>query len=114
MLTATFAASQPATGNLESNDQIRSNDPANPQVDVDTYMFAKSIIPPVIRSISADPWAGSAPLAVQFSAVAEDIDGTIVGIEWDFGDGSDPVTGTLEPLHTYRADGEYTATLHGN
>ena len=111
MLTATFAAHNLPQGTWKAKIKIRSNDPANPQVDVDTYMFAKSIIPPVIRSISADPWAGSAPLAVQCSAVAEDIDGTIVGIEWDFGDDSDPVTGTLEPLHTYRADGEYTATL---
>jgi len=67
--------------------------------------------PPVIKSISANPWAGSAPLTVQFTAVAEDIDGKIVTTEWDFGDGSDPVTGTLTPRHSYEADGEYVATL---
>ncbi len=110
-LTATFAAHNLPQGTWKATIKISSNDPENPQVDVDTYMFAKSIIPPVIRSISADPWAGSAPLTVQFSAVAEDIDGEIVEIEWDFGDGSDPVTGTLAPLHTYGADGEYAATL---
>ncbi|MGI6692864.1 MAG: hypothetical protein ACOX46_03580 [Limnochordia bacterium] len=44
--------------------EIQSNDPENPVVTVDTFMFAKSIIPPRITSLTADPWAGSAPLTV--------------------------------------------------
>ena len=111
VLTATFAADNLPQGTWKAMIAIHSNDPADPQVDIDTFMFAKSVIPPAIRSISADPWAGSAPLAVQFSAVSEDIDGEIVAIEWDFGDGSDRVTGILAPLHTYEVEGEYTATL---
>jgi len=110
-LTATFAAHDLPQGTWKAIIKIRSNDPANPQVGIDTFLFVNSIIPPVIRSISADPWAGSAPLAVQFSAVAEDIDGEIVGVEWDFGDGSGSVTGALAPLHTYEVNGEYIATL---
>ncbi len=110
-LTAAFAAHNLPQGTWKATIKILSNDPVNPQVDVDTFMFAKSIIPPVIRSISADPRIGSAPLAVEFSAVAEDADGEIAAIEWDFGDGSHPVTGVFAPVHTYEADGEYTATF---
>jgi len=32
-------------------------------------------------------------------------------VEWDFGDGSPPVTGTLTPTHTYGDNGVYTVTL---
>lgn len=32
-------------------------------------------------------------------------------IEWDFGDGSPTVNGTLTPLHIYTTSGEYTVTL---
>ncbi len=111
MLTVAFAAYNLPQGTWKATIEIKSNDPAAPQVDIDTFMFAKSMIPPVVTSISAHPWAGSAPLTVQFSAVVEDIDGEVVEAEWDFGDGSDPITGTLMPMHTYEDYGEYTATL---
>ena len=32
-------------------------------------------------------------------------------LEWDFGDGSPPVSGTLNPSHVYAEDGVYTVTL---
>jgi PKD repeat protein len=32
-------------------------------------------------------------------------------VEWDFGDGSPTVTGTLTPTHTYLVAGDYTVTL---
>ena len=111
LLTATFAAHNLSQGTWQATIKIMSNDPANPVVDVETFMFAKSIIPPTIRSISADPWAGSAPLTVNFSADVYDVDGEIVEVVWDFGDGSPLVRDTLAPIYTYTVEGEYTATL---
>ena len=111
VLTATFAAHNLPQGMYKATVEIHSNDPENPQVDLDTFMFAESLIPPVIRTLTADPWAGSAPLTVQFSAVVEDVDGEIVEITWDFGDESPQQAGILNPVHIYEAEGEYTATL---
>ena len=90
---------------------ITSDDPVNPVVNVDTVLDVQSLIAPRIGSIQAQPWAGPPPLAVQFSADVVDIDGEIASIVWNFGDGSDPVTGTLTPTHTYTVEGSYRATL---
>lgn len=106
-----FAAGNLPQGLWAAGLEIDSNDPVNTRVDVGTLMSVKSIIPPVIQSVSAKPWAGKAPLTVEFVATAKDRDGQIVDIVWDFGDGSEPVTGTLTPVHTYVANGEYTASL---
>ena len=70
-----------------------------------------SIRTPRIISLEATPIGGPPPLEVRFTAVAEDIDGEIASVEWDFGDGSDPVTGTFEPVHVYENNGEYTAQV---
>ena len=110
-ITATFAAHNLPQGTYQAMIEIQSNDPENPVVTVDTFMFAKSIIPPRITSLTADPWAGSAPLTVQFSAVVEDVDGEVVSMEWDFGDGSPVATGELNPVHIYQEEGEYEAVL---
>jgi PKD repeat protein len=32
-------------------------------------------------------------------------------VQWDFGDGTSPVDGTLSPTHVFAEDGEYTVTL---
>jgi PKD repeat protein len=32
-------------------------------------------------------------------------------VQWDFGDGSAPVSGTLTPTHTFAAAGSYTVRL---
>jgi len=91
--------------------RIRSNDIENDLVEIGTILNVQSAVPPIVKSISATPHAGKVPLTVEFSAEAEDRDGTIVGIEWDFGDGSPHVTDTLTPTHTYTVEGEYDATL---
>jgi PKD repeat protein len=48
-------------------------------------------------------------LTANFTDTSTDIDGTIVGWNWDFGDGN---TSTLQhPTHTYVVDGTYSVTL---
>ncbi|MGI6540477.1 MAG: PKD domain-containing protein [Bacillota bacterium] len=106
-----FFADHLPKGTWKAVVEIESNDPANPKVDVDTYMFVRSRINPTIRSASANPWAGSAPLEAHFSVDAYDQDGEVVDAIWDFGDGSPVVSGTFNPIHTYMAEGNYTATV---
>jgi PKD repeat protein len=64
---------------------------------------------PVARA-ETDITSGNPPLAVQFTGIGIDADGTIASYSWDFGDGSEPVTGQ-NPVHTYTASGRFTATL---
>ena len=64
---------------------------------------------PIGVSIKADTVLGSAPLVVNFSARARDVDGFIVGHEWDFGDGTSLVGSTA--THTYENEGKYLVTL---
>jgi len=90
---------------------VHSDDADEPEVAINTVLHVNAILPPQIVSLIADPWAGTPPLTVRFRASAEDPDGVITNIVWDFGDGSDPVTGTLETTHTYSQEGEYDATL---
>jgi len=90
---------------------VHSNDTEKPSIEVDTTLHVRSQIPPVIKLAEARPWAGPAPLVVDFSAVVVDYDGEIVETTWDFGDGSAPVSGSLEASHTYNTAGEYDAVL---
>jgi PKD repeat protein len=110
-LNVTFNAHQLARGTWHANIEVSSNDPLCPRVVIDTALHVKSIILPTIESISADPWAGKPPLEVHFFAVAYDEDGEITCIEWDFGDGTDFLTGDLSPNHVYTEEGEFEATL---
>jgi PKD repeat protein len=58
----------------------------------------------------SDVTEGNGPLNVQFTGSnSSDVDGTITGYSWDFGDGS-PLSGLADPAHTY-ASGIWTATL---
>jgi len=70
---------------------------------------------PPVAVIDASPTSGDAPLTVTFDISGSyDRDGTVVGYELDFGDGTAPATGTdiTQPIaHTYGDDGIYTATL---
>ncbi|HRL10378.1 MAG TPA: PKD domain-containing protein, partial [Aggregatilineales bacterium] len=50
---------------------------------------------------------GNAPLSVQFT---NDSTGTVLGYEWNFGDGS-PVVGDANPSHTFQQAGTYTVRL---
>ncbi len=63
-----------------------------------------------VAKAEADVICGSPPLAVQFTGVGMDVDGTIASYSWDFGDGSDPST-EQNPVHEYQESGRYTATL---
>ncbi|MGE3271059.1 MAG: PQQ-dependent sugar dehydrogenase, partial [Chloroflexota bacterium] len=57
------------------------------------------------------PATGPAPLAVQFSSAgSSDPDNDPLTFRWVFGDGT-PDSTEPNPLHTYTADGAYTATL---
>ena len=47
------------------------------------------------------PSGAAAPLAVDFTAEGVDRQGDEITYEWDFGDGSDAVTGGAESVHTY-------------
>ncbi len=63
---------------------------------------APANVPPVVGC----PTYTASGLDVDFAADVSDEDGTVVSIDWDFGDGG---TGTgAEPSHTYAAVGTYT------
>lgn len=56
---------------------------------------------------SGSPSSGTEPLTVQFTADADDPDGTIISYSWAFGDGS--YSDAQNPEHTYQCDGTYNA-----
>ena len=54
---------------------------------------------------------GKVPVTVAFSSEGtDDADGSVVSLDWDFGDGS-PHSSAASPIHTYTTPGTYTATL---
>ena len=64
-----------------------------------------------VAMLSATPTSGVAPLPVNFSASGSyDPDGTIAAYEWNFGDGSAPVSG-MTASYTYSAPGTYNASV---
>lgn len=66
---------------------------------------------PPTAVVSAAPLSGDVPLDVTFDGSASfDTDGTVVGFQWDFGDGS-PVTTGATVTHTYNYDATFVATL---
>jgi PKD repeat protein len=61
--------------------------------------------------VTASATSGTAPMAVSFSAAgSSDPDGVIVAYQWNFGDGSPPVSGPT-PRYTYTRVGTYNAVL---
>jgi PKD repeat protein len=71
---------------------------------------AASLAP--VAAISATPASGTVPLTVSFSgAGSSDPDGSIVGYEWNFGDGTPLVTGLSTTSHIYTVAGSYNAQL---
>lgn len=110
-VSVTFEAGELPQADWRAKIIINSDDPANAAVSVDTVLAVESLIAPRITSIEAQPWAGEPPLEVHFSAEAVDVDGEIVDIVWNFGDGSDPLSGMLTTTHTYEIQGNYIATL---
>ena len=58
---------------------------------------------PFVNTLTADPVRGGAPLEVDFTAEGIDRQDDAITYEWDFGDGSDPVTGARHGLaHLHR------------
>ena len=80
------------------------------------YALAGSVLgsttsQPPVAAITATPVRGTVPLTVGFSSAgSSDPDGSIVGYEWRFGDGSPPVGGS-SASHTYNSAGSFTAEL---
>ncbi|GAB4008318.1 hypothetical protein GCM10029992_64380 [Glycomyces albus] len=63
-----------------------------------------------VAAASATPDNGYGPMEVAFSSEGTaDPDGDALTYEWDFGDGA--ASTAADPVHTYAADGVYTATL---
>ena len=75
-----------------------------------TYQFADDPgnEPPQV-SASGSPSAGPAPLTVNFTSIASDVDGVIVAYHWAFGDGG--TSSAQSPSHTYQQAGTYVAQV---
>lgn len=69
--------------------------------------------PPVISLLSASDRSGAAPLTVNFSVSASDLDGAIKEYNWDFDDNGiiDKTTSSPSVSHTYNQAGTYTALV---
>jgi PKD repeat protein len=66
-----------------------------------------------IAVASGTPTSGKEPLVVAFSSAGtadQELDGSIVSYEWDFGDGT-ATSSASNPSHTYTSSGSYTASL---
>ena len=65
---------------------------------------------PPTAAATADPTGGAAPLEVAFSSDrSTDPEQSIVGYQWDFGDGES--SSKADPTHTYTENGVYQVTL---
>jgi len=92
-------------------------------VDSEGAMATKSVIVnvlsqsgnqyPIIKSFSATPQSGQAPLVVKFQCEASDPDGSALIYEWDFnGDGIvDKTTDVGTVSHIYSKSGNYNVTV---
>jgi PKD repeat protein len=99
-----YTASGSYTVILTVTDDTGESDSANSMATIGT-----GNLPP---SADADgPYAGVVDVPVSFDGTgSEDLDGTIVSYEWDFGDGTTPAT-EESPDHPYDAAGPYFVTL---
>ena len=89
-----------ATLTVTDNDGLTDSDTVNITV----------VNQPPVAMASADTTFGTAPLDVTFSSANSfDLDGTITGYSWDFGDGSSSTS--TNSTHTYATAGNFTATL---
>ncbi|MBN1842354.1 MAG: PKD domain-containing protein, partial [Deltaproteobacteria bacterium] len=73
------------------------------------FVSSDSNLPP-IASFTGDPTSGEVPLTINFNASAsDDLDGTVVSYDWNFGDGGSDSGVTA--IHEYTEAGTYTVTL---
>ena len=77
-------------------------------IDSDSVTITVNNNPPTVTA-TASPYDGAAPLDVNFFSSADDIDGTIVSYQWQFGDGGSSTQ--ANPSHTYTQAGDYDAIL---
>jgi len=98
----------PNAGTFVSTLTVRDNDGATGVASI-VITVNPANVPPV-ANVVATPTTGNVPLAVNFNGTGStDSDGTVVGYNWDFGDGNTG-TGSIAN-HTYAAAGNYTAIL---
>ncbi|MCP4436512.1 MAG: PKD domain-containing protein [Actinomycetia bacterium] len=76
-------------------------------VGTDTVQVVVNTDPTV--TAGSDATSGATPLAVNFTSTSNDVGGSIVSTEWDFGDGA--TSTDANPTHTYLAAGSYDATV---
>ena len=74
------------------------------------YYDEESNQPPTAQW-TVTPISGTAPLRVEFLAVAEDLDNDDLYYHWKFGDGITTTTELPTATHVYTQDGDYLATL---
>jgi PKD repeat protein len=75
-----------------------------------TLIAGGTALQPPVASVSANPTFGTTPLTVSFSSVnSRDADGTLVGYNWNFGDGTSSTN--PNPVHVYNSAGTFTAVL---
>ena len=76
-----------------------------------SYPKSSTVMTPPTAIISALPITGDAPLTTSLNGSnSSDQDGTIVGYDWNYGDGS-ANGNTAAASHVYSTPGTYTATL---
>lgn len=79
------------------------------QYSISGTLVSSSSQPPV-ASATANVISGTTPLTVAFSSVnSSDPDGTIVGYNWNFGDGASSTE--PNPIHVYNSAGTFTAVF---
>ena len=77
----------------------------------DVQIRELDVAEPFVNTVDVTPTSGAAPLEVTLAAEGVDRQGDDITYEWDFGDGSDVVTGGAEVTHTYTAGGQFTPSV---
>ena len=72
------------------------------------YSYVPPNVPPIV-SISASATSGLAPVTIVITANASDPDGSIVGYQWNFGDGTTSLLSSVS--HTYQTPGTFNAQV---
>lgn len=83
----------------------------NGDTDTTTVQVVANAPQAPVAVANATPDGTKAPLGVVFSSVGSiDVDGTIIGYSWDFGDGS-PLSTAANPSHLFTTAGTFDVTL---
>jgi hypothetical protein len=82
-------------------------DLAQNEINADDIQSITALYGPYGSFAATSPRSGAAPLEVDFQISS---DTEVVGATWDFGDGTDPSTGTA-PSHVYEKKGQFTVSV---